>query len=49
MNYIKILMGTGLVAFALIPTPDDVTVVVPMASLTAGIALITSGTDKRSK
>lgn len=50
MNEGRIAVGLGLIAFAILPTPDDVTVVSPVAQALAGSLLIVSGMiDKEKK
>lgn len=39
----KIALGCGLIAVALLPTPDDITIVSPLAQLGAGTFFIISG------
>ena len=39
----KIIVGTGLLLFAVIPDPTDITIIIPAAAASAGIGLIVSG------
>lgn len=40
VNFIFLLIGIGLILFAVIPTPDDVTVISPVIAFGAGMGLI---------
>lgn len=42
---VKAVVGLGLVIFALVPTPDDVTVISPVLCFSTGTGLITFGLD----
>lgn len=42
-----IALGSGLIAVAIIPTPDDLTVVSPLAQLVGGTALVIAGLIKK--
>lgn len=49
MNKDLVVTGAGFIALALIPTPDDVTIVSPLAQLIGGSVLIGIGllTDEK--
>lgn len=42
-DWVEIGLGAALIAAAIIPTPDDVTVVSPAAQLGAGLFLVAQG------
>jgi len=42
-SIIKILVGLGLIAFAIIPTPDDITIISPVLAFTGGTKLLVDG------
>lgn len=44
-----ITLGSSLVALAIIPTPDDVTVISPIIQLVAGVSLIGVGLVLKKK
>lgn len=44
-DYLKIGIGCALIALALLPTPDDVTVVSPVAQAGLGLTAIYAGLD----
>lgn len=45
-SLIKILIGIGLIIFAVVPTPDDVTVISPILAFTFGGKLLLEGLGK---
>lgn len=49
MNNKYLVLGAGLVALAVTPTPDDVTIISPALQLTAGSLLLIAGlvTDEK--
>lgn len=48
-SILSILLGIGLIIFALVPTPDDVTIISPIAIFIGGIILVTGRTDLLKK
>lgn len=46
-NWIKLAVGLGLIAFAIIPDPTDATVAIPIASFGAGIKLASDAVTEK--
>lgn len=43
MDYLKVGIGVGLIALAILPTPDDLTVISPVAQAGLGLSCIAIG------
>lgn len=42
-NWIKVLIGVGLIVFAIVPTPDDITIISPVLAFGGGTKLLVDG------
>lgn len=49
MNGSRVAWGLGLMALALLPTPDDVTIISPIIQFVGGAFLVTSGVIEKDK
>lgn len=47
VSLVRIILGAALVALAVIPTPDDLTIVSPIAQASLGLATIATGLEDK--